>query len=360
MGTYAVQDKKVAGRRVALCAIGVWVLSWVPLAAQGPGIEFSKSCGLVVMGGSRYQYFTQNQSENSIYIQPLEGERRAIYTPDARYRDVNLSPSCRLVAYLESNGEVEGADLKIISIEGREELTIPSVQTYTWGGTEATGDLMAYTTGTDYEGGLGFLPKGTWLLDVRTRSRHQIHPGGFYAAWSVFDQSFYIWQLHFMNKEPNTEVQRYSIQRKVLEKTPYQGIYFSSDGRYLYDAGFDGARFRVFTREDNVELTGPSYSALLDVGGISPGGWISNSHIVFAGYAPNKRKCWIIDLATVQKWEVEEGEAFGFADKDEKLLLILIDGQIVTRKFEDVAKLIYPVPEGSEAAKTTVTEKKAE
>ncbi len=341
-----IADKRenVLGRHAVLFAVCCWIVSWVPLAAQGPGIDFSKTCSLAVMGGSLFQYAVQNQSENSIYIQPLGGERRAIYTPNAGFSDVTLSPSCRRVAFLESNGEEEDSDLRIISLEGREVMMIPYVQTYTWGGTEATGDLIAYTTGTDYEGGLGFVPKGTWLLDIREGSRHQIHPGGFYAAWSVFDQSFYIWQLHFMNKEPNTEVQRYNIQRKELEKTPYHGIYFSRDDRYLYDAGFDGGRFRVFTREDNVELSGPSYSALLDVGGISPGGWISNSHIVFAGYAPNKQKCWIIDLDTVKKWEIE-GEAFGFADEEEKELLLLVDGEVIRRSFAEVATQIYPDPE---------------
>lgn len=336
---------------MVMLAVFCWMVSWVPLSAQGPGIEFSKSCNLAVMGGSLFQYAVQNRSDNSIYIQPIGGERRPIYTPNAGFSDVSLSPSCRLVAFLESNGEAEGSDLRIISLEGHEELTIPKVQTYTWGGTEATGDLVAYTTGTDYEGGLGFLPKGTWLYDIRARSRHQIHPGGFYAAWSVFDQSFYIWQLHFINKEPNTEVQRYSIQRKELETTPYKGIYFCPDGQYYYDAGFDGGRFRVFTREDNSELAG-RFTALLEVGGISPGGWISNSHIVFAGYIPNKRKCWIIDLTTARKWEVE-GEAFGFSDEEEKELLLLVDGKVIRRSFSEVATLIYPEPEDGTGGEVT-------
>lgn len=349
MRTYAVRSKKVTGWNVRLCALCFWVLPFIPVAAQGPGIEFSKPCGLVVMGGSLFQHATQDRSENAIYIQPLGGERRAIYTPNAGFGDMSLSPSCRLVAFLEDNGEDEGYDLKLVSLEGREEMTIPNVQTYTWGGTEATGDLIAYTTGTDYEGGLGFLPKGTWLLDVRTKSRHEIHPGGFYAAWSVFDRSFYIWQLHFVNVEPNTEVQRYNVQRKELERTPYKGIYFSPDGRYFYNPPFDGGPFQVFTREDNAEIT-EQHPGLLDRN-MWPGGWISASHFVDAGYAPNKVKCRIIDLATAQKWEVE-GEAIGFADKEKKNLLLLVDGKVVQRSFSEVATQTYPEPGDTDNAES--------
>jgi hypothetical protein len=81
--------------------------------------------------------------------------------------------------------------------------------------------------------------------------------------------------------------------------------------------------------------------------------------IVFSSNRVNKIKNRIIDFDQSEAWEVQE-EVIGFADKEETQLLTLVDGKVVTRKFEDVAKLIYPLPENSDAVTTTAKEKKTE
>jgi len=167
----------------------------------------------------------------------------------------------------------------------------------------------------------------------------QIHPRGHEIAWAEFDRSFYIgdWPN---GTPPSPKVQRYNLKANELEETSYHGVDFSPGGTYYHTRSYEGEGLSVYLRETNENIT-HRYSAMLNryFNG-NPNSWLNDRMIVFGSYRRMNVKNRIIDFDRAEAWEVAE-EVVGFSDKEEKQLLTLVDGKVVTRKFEDVAKLIY-------------------
>jgi hypothetical protein len=214
-------------------------------------------------------------------------------------------------------------------------------------------DYIAYIVG-DYSENEGFSSKGTWLLNMETGEQRQIHDRGYDVAWAEFDQCFYIADVR-NDRSLMRKVERYNIKTKNLEVTPYYGVDFSTHGTYYHTRTDEPSDLKVYLRATNENISAQYLPMFQRCFNGNPSCWLNDHMIVFPAYSKGE-KSRIVDFNRAEAWEVPE-RLLGFADKEEKLLLILDDGQILTRKFADAAKLIYPVPEDSEAAITRSTEK---
>ena len=292
--------------------------SWA--GAQVPA-EYSAELGSLFYGGSWYAHYAPNASEDDaanqrIYrvdmVSPsLAADRtdfdapRVFYT-SAGYIAEPAVPSRRgYVALTEhffeedvppdratysvtrpvGNAEVidryyENSRLIILDNDG-EQLVAPIdfVRAYVW---NPRGDKLAYITGTYYEGGLGFLSTGTWVVDIESGAPPlMIYPSGWDLSWAEADGRLYIWEI---TGEPAT-VLRYDDDSGegpgVVEPTDRHGIYMSLGGTYYFSRGRDGEGTRVFVTEGNREVTSDHPFFSTGIGRrTEPRGWLDDETLV--------------------------------------------------------------------------------
>jgi WD40 repeat protein len=312
----------------------------------------------MVTGGSTYHSIFPECSEKEIDVHDIQrGKKETIRSAMEPFQDIQLSLSCSWISLYQPDVSTLKDSIHIIARSGDDERVLADGRFSAWGKDSSGADCLAYIVG-DYSELTGFESKGTWLLNMDSGEQRQIHSRGEDLAWAEYDQSFYIADF---SDGPLTmpKVQRYNSTRKRLEDTPYHGVDFSPNGTYYLSRSYEGSGIKVYLRASNKDVTGQYISMLNRYFNGNPNFWLSSSMIVFSSNRVNKIKNRIIDFDQSEAWEVQE-EVIGFADKEETQLLTLVDGKVVTRKFEDVAKLIYPLPENSDAVTTTAKEKKTE
>lgn len=335
----------------------LWVLLVVHSEAWTPGYQMRTECGMVVAGGADYSSVKSAENWNKFTLYHIQtGTREPVRTLDNNFQDIQLSFSCKWISVYEV---VEGSEMdsvRIVTRAGETVRTLPDARFSAWGMDSTGADYIAYIVG-DYSENEGFSSKGTWLLNVETGEQRQIHDRGYDVAWAEFDQCFYVADVR-NDGSPMRNVERYNLRTKKPEETSYYGVDFSTHGTYYHTRTDDPSDLKVYLRATNENISAQYLPMFQRYFNGNPSCWLNDHMIVFPAYSEGE-KSRIIDFNRAEAWEVPE-RLLGFADKEEKLLLILDDGQIVTRKFEDVAKLICPLLEGSEAAKGIATEKKAE
>lgn len=324
--------------------IAVVLLSWGVLVlhteAWTPGYQLRAGCGTLVTGGSDYNGGGTNAKNEIVLHNAQTGTKETVRRLDESFIDIQLSQSCKLISVCEVGEGLEKYTTRLLSSAGAEVRTLHGARYSEWGIDSSGTEYIAYIVG-DYKEFEGVVSKGTWLLNMENGEQRQIHARGYGLAWAEFDQCFYIADASG-DGSSILKVQRYDLTTKTLEETPYHGVGFSTKGTYYHTRTDSPSEFKVYLRGTNENITG-RYSTMFEryFNG-DPSCWLNDHMIVFPSYIPGESSR-IIDLERTQAWEVPE-RLLGFADKDEKSLLILDDGSIVTRRFEDVAKLIYPVP----------------
>lgn len=291
------------------------VLISMPASAQIP-VEYSEASGSFFYGGSwhadyplreelsradvsRTIYRTDVLSEN--LNEEVFSERMYVfYTSEGYISEHVLSPTGEHVALRESffeqdvpigrranyvvrrpvgNEEVvdryyENSRLVVLNVRGEPVVDpIDFVRDYVW---SPSGDKIAYVTGTYYEGGMGFVSTGTWILDLESRARSMVHSSGWDLSWAEWDGRLYIWQI---SGQP-ADVLRYDAV-EGLEPTPHRGVYFSSNGEYYFDPGREGEPARLFQTDGDLELTGdhPAFGFR----GLQPRRWLGDQILVMQG-----------------------------------------------------------------------------
>jgi hypothetical protein len=312
--------------------------------AWNPGYQLRLQCSQIITGGLEFGTVFSDYDGESIGIQNLENGVVDTVLKDRPVRDVQLSQSCRWITYCKFDQESSKSEVRIMTRSGQYVQTLTDARFYAWGTDVVGADCIVYIVGEDSNReSEGYQSRGTWLLNMASGEKSQIHPRGQELAWAEFDRSFYIgdWPN---NTPPDSKVERYNMKTKKLEETPYHGIDFSTKGTYYHTRSYEGEGLSIYVRATNEEITN-RYSLMLDsyFNG-SPNTWLNDSMIVFGSYARMNVKNRIVDFERAEGWEVAE-ETVGFTDTGKKHLLTLVDGKLVKRKFEDVAKLIYPLPD---------------
>ncbi len=104
------------------------------------------------------------------------------------------------------------------------------VRKYVW---SPDGMQIAYITGTYYEGGIGFMPTGIYILNLLTKEKTKIenvtYPRDLHWLKTDYENSIYIKAI---TQEPAKCILKYNIRKKRLEITHVKGIHFSPDGKY--------------------------------------------------------------------------------------------------------------------------------
>lgn len=104
------------------------------------------------------------------------------------------------------------------------------VRKYAWCPDE---NKIAYVTGTYYEGGIGFMPTGIYILNLLTNKKNKIenvnYPRELHWLKTDYENALYIKAL---SQKPEKHILRYNIRKKRLEITRVKGIHFSPDGKY--------------------------------------------------------------------------------------------------------------------------------
>ena len=295
--------------------------------AQVP-VEYSEALESLFFGGSWYAHYMQQEPDGedvhrSIYradVRPasirsanvppgdslpgglrgdVQGDRNIFYASEGYISEHMLSPTGEHVALRESFFEqdvpVDRANYVVRRPVGNEEVVdryyensrlvvldrwgglvvdpIDFVRDHVW---SPNGDKIAYITGTYYEGGMGFVSTGTWILDLELRTRSKIYSGGWDLSWAEWDGRLYIGEI---SGQP-ANVLRYNTagEEPRMEITTHQGMYFSPNGEYYFDPGREGEPARLFQTEGDRELTGGHPAFALQ--GLQPRRWLDDRILV--------------------------------------------------------------------------------
>jgi hypothetical protein len=217
---------------------------------------------------------------------------------------LSVSPHSKFISFIETEeGTFEGREYKILpkSIltvldpNGKTVCSVEDVQRYTW---SPDGNEIVYITGSYYEGGVGFSPRGVHILNVVTGEKKEIEnfptPYGPYALhWANFEYAIYIKNLasvagekvYYTTREGERKfyfkdakrVLRYDCQTGQLDITDYKDICFSPDGKYyIHFPDEVDLNFNLYEIETNKDITDYLPNNLG-----SPSGWVfNNGHLL--------------------------------------------------------------------------------
>jgi len=298
------------------------------------GHHIRSDCGLAVTAESALRVTQQPGDGRTVTLHDISsGRSRTVIREDLQNYEVMLSPSCRYIAYRTYDPKTESADLHVVTLTGEKLVSRQNVFRHFWGKGYDGEEIIAYIAGTRWDS------QGTWLVNVETGVSRKVFEEGHDLDWSPFDRSFYVWNV--IARGDFSEVQRVDTKTWESTNTPFHGIHFSPGGTYYFSFVPDGDGFRLFRREFNESVP---YEFVDEQGRemvFRKPIWIDDSKMVIGSDRIRKIACRIIDAATGQVWEVKE-DVVGFADSDGKELLVLVDGTIEKRRFEDCATLIVP------------------
>lgn len=241
-----------------------------------------------------------------------EDSCRKVYQRDDRAffsHEMGASPKADVLAAISRPREFDQSSSKLLLFtkEGKLLITIPDVQRYAW---SPDGKAIACITGTDVEG-FGFRADKLILINSVDWSQRVLKEGITYQDifWAEFDSMIYTTDYQY--------VYRIDPRARKVEKTKYQGIYFSPDGRYYYSANYEGAGFGVYERATNRDVTPEGYKANPAVNFHQ---WLpEGSTLVFGDIFREKQ---VFDVATRTTRKTISGQVLGY-NKQTKEFIVL-------------------------------------
>ena len=229
----------------------------------------------------------------------------------------------------------ENSRLIILDADGRRVGDpIDAVRDYAW---SPAGDKVVYVTGDYYEGGVGFLSTGTWILDVSSGSTKKIHESGWGVTWAEWDRRIYTLEL---SGQPARVLRHRADGGDVgePETTSHQGMFFSPSGRYYFDPARDGEPTRIFeTSGDRDATMDHEFLAFGDARYLRPRRWLDD-HILLIPYPTDQRRDMLYSLENKGALLVE-GRVLGRLESEgrpDTLLVLGLEGVIVETRIDEI------------------------
>ena len=347
---------------------GILLLVLSRTSADVSGVEYVPSSDTFIYGGSSF-YARSRRDEDEIHTlylrQPGANVDDILFRSEGALSNIKASSHGEFIAVLdlssrenvsreESNyvsrqygldGLVEiyydiQSILRILNLQGDLLASISDVQRYTW---DPSGRRIAYLTGTEYEGGFGFLSTGAWIHDVSTERAEQIHSGGYDIQWANWDGNIYIYDP-FNETFPETRVFQFDIDTEELVTSSHQGVYFSPEGRYYFAQGYEGSSLKVFETETedevSVDLTIHSPDRTLEA--FSAAGWLDENILIVHSPIPNDRGDYLYGIDARTMWQAD-GRIVPVSRSDGRALVI--EGMtVVERSIEEFDSVLPPLP----------------
>ena len=211
---------------------------------------------------------------------------------------------------------------------------VDAVRDYAW---SPAGDKVAYVTGDYYEGGMGFLSTGTWILDVSSGRSKKIHESGWGVTWTEWDDDgIYMLEL---SGQP-ARVLRYDMNRDEVGPTGHRGLFFSPGGRYYFDPAGDGEPTRVFETDGDRDVTmDHEFLASGDARYLRPRGWLDDRTLVI----PHPTSDWrdVLYFVDEKSASVADGRVIGGPESEGpagELLLWIPPGEVVRTTIDDLRR----------------------
>jgi len=204
---------------------------------------------------------------NRVVLQTLPGRvDREIYRSQGEIPDdLAVSPEglyVSFVEFLKGSGGDWVKRLVILDLSGQVVRTIETegnrgIRRYVW----CCGlGMLAILRGSGREDPT-FRPETLYVVDARTGTEEPLlgiwRP--YQMQWASFDSSLYVKAIPAPgaqgSAEPTFPVYRYHIPTKRLSLTTRQGVFFSPDGLYYFDASVAEPGFRLFSSPDDRDIT---------------------------------------------------------------------------------------------------------
>jgi hypothetical protein len=327
------------------------------------GVEYVVNSDVLVYGGSSYYSRSQAPDDiHTLYIRQRDADgSKALFRSEGALTNIEASQQGEFVAVLDqsSKGNVSEeqsnyvsreydkdgnlveiyydiqSTLRILNLQGDVLDSIPDVRRYTW---DLSGDRIAYITGTEYEGGFGFSPTGTWFYDVASRQAERIHSGGYDVQWAAWNGNIYIYDP-FKEQFPDTRVFQFDTSSGELATTSHQGIYFSPDGRRYVAQGYEGSSLRVFETESEgeiaVDLT--IYSLDRSREAYFAAGWLDESTLIVPTPIPGDQGDYLYDIDSRTMWQAD-GPIVPVRRADDEVLVL--QGTTVVERARSELRLV--------------------
>ncbi len=221
-------------------------------------------------------------------------------TPDGSY--LGAIARTRELVKDEKGNEYIGHMLLIFNPAGKLLKTLPNVIQFAWSPDckqivyiEAKGDLEDYYY---------LIPKTLKTYQIVTDKIISFYPGGYAdIAWANHDSMIYYTDLH--------NVYKINPHNKEKVKVDYHGIYFSSDGKYYFNLGYE-APLKLYESKTNREIK----IGDMDEDILSFGRWIDKYNLV-VGHVYDEKK--IIDVRNGEAIIWFTGEMFGYNSKTKEI-----------------------------------------
>ncbi len=160
--------------------------------------------------------------------------------------EVAVSPASRYTAVLEStdgvvvDGEYQVPprnELVVLDAAGREVRRVQdNVQRYLFSPDEKQ---IAYIVGDYYEGGVGFLPRGAFLMDIATGATEPIAAADPYElGWATGGRENAV-LLRVLADEPPKKVLRYDVAARRVSTVPSGAFHVSPDGAFYLEQSYE-------------------------------------------------------------------------------------------------------------------------
>lgn len=250
------------------------ILASLPAWALDLGVATAMGSTVTVVGGFRYAVQDKTADKRSLYILNTgTGEKREIYHSLGAIWDFEMSPDGTYIAGSERTSESPEKSLFVITTEGELVLKVTGVYRFSWA---PDGGSIAYIVGNYTEDGLGFIPSGVWIYELKQSVARKLPCLGQDLSWAEHDKNLYIW---FIERRKPDRVIEYRPDTQQLLETTHEGVDFSPDGKYYYAPQYEGGPFRLFLSATDEEITDRVRCVSIDVA-FGPSGWLTNSILV--------------------------------------------------------------------------------
>lgn len=306
--------------------------------AGGTGMGYDAERSTLIYGGQWYRHLEGSADPRAVYLRELPaGGEEAIWAGEWPLSDLQISPTGEHIAFREHrsrHGVGLGTDvLRVITNRRRLVATVPAVYRYSW---SPEGHEIAYITGVETEGWIGYREESTWVLDLRTGERRQIYDGGRDVSWAGWDGRIYI---SLLTTDP-VKVVAYDRRSRTVGPTEYHGIHFSPDGRYYYRNSSEGEPFELFRRADHRRITGESDFLTSHFGTdrvFQARGWLDRGHLVLEWPFPGETVDFVYDCDSDIAHEVPGRVVAGLRGLSE--LLVFRQGAFAVQPLESFGLL---------------------